>query len=97
LLAFPPDWAETSCITARVIHGGLADARVGAEAIPAVAKAFGAGEIDLEPVDPNTRKDAIHVVPGGSTYTCDSIAAFLGWTKKANDGGTEPTRACRPE
>ena len=55
--------------------------------------AYATGEIELAAVDPKTRKDAIYHVPGGvGTYTCLTVAKFLGWTV---DKGQEPTRTCR--
>jgi len=65
------------------------------ETIGAVIEAYGAGEIELEPVDPKTPKHTIYVAPGGATYTCQTIARFLGWTKRHGDDKDEPTRACR--
>jgi ParB-like chromosome segregation protein Spo0J len=67
------------------------DARVTVETLAAVIEAADHGEIELEPVDPRTRKDNLHVTPRGVTYTSITVARFLGWTKK---GGTEPTSAC---
>ena len=67
------------------------------ETIGAVIDAYGAGEIELKAVDPKTRKDAVYVTTGivTSQYTCQTVAAFLGWTNRASDGGVQPTRTCR--
>jgi len=65
------------------------------ETIGATIDAFGRGEIALPAVDPKTKDGHVHVAPGGATYTCSTIARFLGWTKKHGDQEPEPTRACR--
>jgi hypothetical protein len=65
------------------------------ETIGAVIEAYGAGEIDLEAVEPQTKAGAIYDIPLGissRTYTCLSVARFLGWTKA---GGTQATNSCR--
>jgi hypothetical protein len=65
--------------------------------IGAVIDAYAAGEIALEAVDPKTRKDAVYLTTGvvSSSYTCQTVASFLGWTNRASDGGVQPTRTCR--
>jgi hypothetical protein len=64
---------------------------IGQETIGAVIEAYGQGEIDLETVDPKAPKHAIYVVADAKTYTCQTVARFLGWTQR--DGLA--TRSCR--
>lgn len=61
------------------------------ETIGAVIEAYGAGEIELEPVSPDTRKSDIYVVADATTYSLPTVAKFLGWLQR--DG--RPTRNCR--
>ena len=85
---------EEACITSRPVTytGGSARAW-GNLTIGAVIDAYGAGEIELAAVHPETPKRHVYEVPGGAgTYTCLTVAQFLGWTV---DQGQEPTRTCR--
>lgn len=68
------------------------DAFIGVETIRAVIEAYARGEIELEPVSPKTRKDAIHVLPGGNTYDLGTVARFLGWVKPSDN---QATTACK--
>lgn len=70
------------------------DSLVAVETIAATIKAFEDGEIELPAVDAKTPKASIYVAPGGATYTCNTVARFLGWTRK-HEGDLQPTRACR--
>ena len=47
--------------------------------IAAVIEAHGAGEIELEPAPTMGTQAAVHVFPGGKTYTLATVARFLGW------------------
>jgi ParB-like chromosome segregation protein Spo0J len=72
------------------------DHLVAIETVNATIEAFGRGEIEFEPVPADTPKAHIYnVPPGGGTYTCATVARFLGWTKRHDDDAVEPTRACR--
>jgi hypothetical protein len=65
------------------------------ETIGAVIDAYGAGEIELAAVDHQKggRGDGVYST-GNKRYTCLTVAAFLGWTKKDGDS-VQPTRTCR--
>jgi hypothetical protein len=55
------------------------------EAVTAVIAAYGADEIELEPVPKDTPKHLVRYVGGGGgqrSYTRATIARFLGWTRK---------------
>jgi len=71
------------------------DPLVSSETIAAVVEAYGRGEIELESVDPKTRKGFIHDLPDGRTYTLTTAARFLSWTRSDGKGGTMPTEVCR--
>jgi hypothetical protein len=76
------------------------DPNVVREAIDAVIEALADGKIDPEemPVSPDTRKDLIRYTPsrpyGNVPYTVDSLAKFLGQTRK-NKGKDEATDGFR--
>jgi hypothetical protein len=65
------------------------------ETIGAVIDAYGAGEIQLEAVDPKAPKGSIYVAGPVATYTCQTVARFLGWTNSHGDQKDQPTRTCR--
>ena len=73
------------------------DHLVAIETVGATIEAYGRGEIALPPVSPDTRKgDIRNVLPHGNTYTCATIARFLGWTRANGEGRErEATRVCR--
>lgn len=67
------------------------------EAITAAVRALAEGKIELEELDPKTRKDAIRYAPSyipgklpsdtaavSHAYTADSLARFLGYIKRAS-------------
>jgi hypothetical protein len=71
------------------------DARVTIETLAAVIEAYGRGEIELEPVPPETHTNSIYDVTGvtsSKNYSLLTVARFLGWIHPS-DG--RPTYACR--
>lgn len=64
---------------------------VAQETVGAVVEAYGAGEIDLEAVHPETPKGTVKVLQPGKTYTLQTVAHFLGWVTR--DGMA--SRNCR--
>jgi hypothetical protein len=76
--------------------GGTAWAEV--EAVRATLDAAARGEITLPAVPANTPKENVRELSPGPVivrYTKASVAQFLGWAKKANDGRTlQPNAAC---
>ncbi len=58
-----------------------------------MVEAYGAGEIELEAVDPKTNKSAIFDdLTGGKSYTLSTGARFLGWV---NPSDGQATNDCR--
>ena len=71
------------------------DRLVSMETIAAVVEAYGAGDIELEPVPRDTRKDLIYEVTGVTSskpYTLATISRFLGWV---NPSDGKASHSCR--
>jgi len=68
------------------------------ETIGAVIAAYGAGEIELEAVNPEDkagRRDGIYCICNKS-YTCMTVATFLNWLYTSEKTGEiQPKRSCR--
>lgn len=71
------------------------DHLVAIETVGATIEAFGRGEIELDPVDPKTPKSAVYVAEGSATYTCATVARFLGWVNRHGKAEPQPTNAVR--
>lgn len=72
------------------------DQLVAIETVAATIEAFGRGEIALPAVASDTPKAHIfNVAPRGATYTCATVARFLGWTKAHGDADPQPNNNCR--
>jgi flagellar biosynthesis GTPase FlhF len=63
------------------------------ETVRAVIDAFGKGEIELPAVPTKTPEKHVRLASDEHRYTRDSVATFLGWTKKDNNG-VRPNAAC---
>ena len=71
------------------------DHLVAIETVAATVEAFGNGEIELPPVEPNTPKSHVYLAAGAASYSCSTVARFLGWTQRHGNQEPQPTRACR--
>jgi hypothetical protein len=65
------------------------------ETIRAVILDYDRGEVELEPVEPNTHKKDIYACPTGHAYTVTTVAKFLAWVKRDGKGGFRASHACQ--
>ncbi len=63
------------------------------ETIRSTIEAYGKGLIELPKVHPHTKKEDCQGT-GSHLYTRATIAEFLGWTRKAENGGIRANYAC---
>lgn len=76
------------------------DGTVGIYTIEAVIDAYSRGEIGesdgmMAPDEKTPKHSVFHVAAGGATYTCSTVARFLGWTMSHGERDPQPTSACR--